>query len=351
MLEATGREGRARLVSVVGQAGIGKSRLAWEFLKYVDGLVEAVYWHQGRSLAYGTGISYWALGEMVRARAGIGEGEETDAATAKLAAMTSEYLPDPDERAWIEPRLAALLGLAETPEGSREELFAAWRTLFQRIAERGTTVMVFEDLQWADRALLDFIDDLLEWSRSSPILVITLARPELLERRPDWGAGRRSVSTTLEPLDRALMAQLLAGLVPGLPASAVEAIVARAEGVPLYAVELVRMLIADGRLEATADGYRPVGDLTSLAVPETLQALVTARLDALDAADRSLLQAAAVLGTSFTPGIARGDRPASPCHCVESRLRSLVRRELLMLDADPRSPDPRPVRVRPGAHP
>ena len=124
----------------------------------------------------------------------------------------------PDERAWVEPRLAALLGLAETPEGSREELFAAWRTLFQRIAERGTTVMVFEDLQWADRALLDFIDDLLEWSRSSPILVITLARPELLERRPDWGAGRRSVSTTLEPLDRALMAQLLAGLVPGLPA-------------------------------------------------------------------------------------------------------------------------------------
>ena len=197
--------------------------------------------------------------------------------------MTKEYLPDPDERAWIEPRLAALLGLAETPEGSREELFAAWRTLFQRIAERGTTVMVFEDLQWADRALLDFIDDLLEWARSSPILVVTLARPELLERRADWGAGRRSVSTTLEPLDRALMTQLLAGLVPGLPASAVEAIVARAEGVPLYAVELVRMLIADGRLEATADGYRPVGDLTSLAVPETLQALVTARLDALDA--------------------------------------------------------------------
>ena len=132
------------------------------------------------------------------------------------------------------------------------------------------------------------------------------------------------------------MTQLLAGLAPGLPGPAVDAIVARAEGVPLYAVELVRMLIADGRLEATADGYRPTGDLTALAVPESLQALVTARLDALDPADRALLQAAAVVGTSFTPTILAAIT-GQPAASLEARLRSLVRRELLTLDADPRS--------------
>ena len=134
LLHATSREGRARLVSIMGQAGIGKSRLAWEFLKYIDGLVEDVYWHEGRSLAYGQGISYWALGEMVRSRARILEADDSATSRTKLEAAVAEYVPDPADRRWVEPRLAALLGLDEAPAGQREELFAAWRTFFERIA-------------------------------------------------------------------------------------------------------------------------------------------------------------------------------------------------------------------------
>ncbi len=150
--------------------------------------------------------------------------------------------------------------------------------------------MVFEDLQWADPGLLDFIDHLLEWSRGFPIFVLTLARPELLERRPDWGAGKRSfTSIFLEPLPAAAMRELLAGLVPGLPEAAVTAIVERADGVPLYAVETVRMLLAEGRLALEGGVYRPVGDLATLAVPETLTALIASRLDGLEPTDRALL--------------------------------------------------------------
>ncbi|MDQ3870493.1 MAG: hypothetical protein M3301_02610, partial [Chloroflexota bacterium] len=198
---------------------------------------------------------------------------------------------------------------------------------------------VFEDLQWADTGLLDFIDHVLDWSRTIPLYVVTLARPELLDKRPDWGAAKRNfTSVYLEPLSEPAMRELLTGLVPGLPGSAVRAIVSRAEGVPLYAIETIRMLVAQGRL-ALADGvYRPSGDLTSLAVPETLTALIAARLDALDAPDRSLLQDAAVLGRSFTPQ-ALAAIAGIDVQDLEPRLRALVRRELLAVEADPRSPE------------
>ena len=199
--------------------------------------------------------------------------------------------------------------------------------------------MVFEDFHHADTGLLDFVDHLMEWSRNVPILILTLARPELLERRPDWGAGKRSfTSIHLEPMPTAAMRELLAGLVPGLPTAARDAIVARADGVPLYAVETVRMLLAQGRLVLEDGVYRPADDLTDLAVPETLTALISARLDELDAADRSLVADAAVLGQSFTPAavaaVSGGMRDA-----LEPRLRALVRRELLVQQVDPRSPE------------
>src|SRR5262245_7561887 len=158
-------------------------------------------------------------------------------------------------------------------------------------------------MHFADAGLLDFIDHMLEWSRGLPIYIVTLARPDLIERRPDWGAGKRNFfSMYLEPLSKENMRELLAGLVPGLPQAAVAAIVARADGIPLYAVETIRTLVADGRL-AEQDGiYVPQGDLTTLAVPETLTALIAARLDALDETDRRLVYDAAVLGQSFTVG-------------------------------------------------
>jgi class 3 adenylate cyclase len=337
LFHATGREGRPRLVSVIGPAGIGKSRLAWEFLKYVDGLLERVWWHDGSSPAYGDGITFWALGEMVRSRARLQETDDESTTRAAIAAMLEEHVPDEVERAWIAPALLSLLGV-ESGVGS-QQLFGAWRTFFERLSATGPVVMVFEDLHHADSGLLDFIDHILEWSRNVPILIVTLARPELLDRRTDWGAGKRSfTSIHLEPLPTAAMRELLAGLVAGLPVAARDAIVARADGIPLYAVETVRMLLAQGRLVLEDGVYRPAGDLTDLAVPETLTALISARLDELDAADRALVADAAVLGQSFSlaavAAVAGQDSAA-----LEPRLRGLVRRELLVLQADPRSPE------------
>ncbi len=251
LFHATGRENRTRLVSVIGPGGIGKTRLAWEFLKYVDGLVDPAWWHDGRSPAYGDGISFWALGEMVRARCHLVETDDEPTTRAKVTETLTTHVPDSEERRWIEPALLALLGI-ESGIGS-EQLFGAWRSFFERLAATAPVVMVFEDFHHADSGLLDFVDHLLEWSRNVPIYVVTLARPELLEKRPDWGAGKRNfTSLYLEPLPEPAMRLLLAGLVPGLPEPAVRAIVARADGVPLYAVETVRMLLADGRLALEA---------------------------------------------------------------------------------------------------
>jgi len=338
LFHATTREHRARLVSVIGPAGIGKSRLAWEFSKYTDGVVETTYWHTGRSPAYGEGISFWALGEMVRRRAGLLETDDVPTTRAKITETVVRWIPDPDERRWIEASLLALLGV-ESMTGGSEQLFGAWRTFFERIAAEGTVTMVFEDFHYADTGLIDFVDHLMEWGRTSPIYVLTLSRPELLGKRPDWGAGKRNfVSLYLEPLSPAAMGELLGGLVPGLPESAARAIVARADGIPLYAVETVRMLLAEGKLSLEDGVYRPVGDLTNLAVPETLTALIASRLDGLEPADRALVSDAAVLGQSFTlAGLAAVSGIAELE--LEPRLRALARQELLTLDTDPRSPE------------
>ncbi len=339
VLHATGRERRVRLVSVTGQAGVGKSRLAWEFLKYIDGVLEPIYWHQGRSPAFGEGVTFWALGEMVRRRAHLAESDDEAVTRERISATLDEYVPEETERRRLEPVLLSLLGSGEAPPGGREELFAGLRTFFERISILGTTVLVFEDLQWADAGVLDFIDNLVEWSIGYPILVVTLARPELLDRRPDWGAGRRDfVALALGPLAEPTMRQLLAGLVPDLPERTVASILARADGIPLYAVEMVRMLAADGRLEETGGAYRVVGDLGDVRVPESLQSLIASRLDALEPVDRALLQDGAVLGQTFSVAALAamtGEDPAA----LEARLRALVRREVLQLDTDPRSPE------------
>ena len=211
-------ERRAHLISVTGIAGIGKSRLAWEFYKYFDGIAETVRWHRGRCLPYGEGVTYWALADMVRMRCRIAEDEEPASAAGKLRAALEEHIPDAEERAFVEPRLGQLLGLAEHEGRDRQELFGAWRLFFERLSDTYPTVLAFEDMQWADASLLDFVEYLLDWSRNHPLLVVTLARPELLEKRPTWGAGQRSfTSLYLEPLPREAMEELLEGLVPGLP--------------------------------------------------------------------------------------------------------------------------------------
>ena len=331
-------ERKAHLISVTGIAGIGKSRLGWEFYKYFDGLPQLTYWHRGRCLAYGDGVTYWALADMVRMRCRIVEDEEPASALEKLRSTLEEHIPDPEERRFVEPRVAQLLGLAVQEARDKQDLFAAWRLFFERLADVYPTVLAFEDMQWADASLLDFVEYLLEWSRNSPLYVITLARPELLERRTNWGAGQRNFSSLyLEPLSAGAMEELLVGLVPGLPASLREQILARAEGVPLYAVETVRMLLDRGALVQEGAVYELVGEIGPLEVPETLHALIAARLDGLSAEERRLLQDAAVLGKTFTRDalatLAGADTD------VEPLLAFLVRKEVLGVQADPRSPE------------
>ena len=337
LFQASAEESRAHLVLVTGIGGIGKSRLSWEFEKYVDGLSLTVLWHKGRCPSYGEGVAYWALAEMVRGRAEILENEDAETAAGKLSATVAAHVPDPEDRSWIEPRLAHLLGLADATF-EREDLFAAWRLFFELLADEAPTVLVFEDLHWADAGLLDFVEYLVEWARSKPIFVVGLARPELGERRPGFGSATRGGFTglPLEPLSDEAMDALLEGLVPGLPQELRDSIRTRAEGIPLYAVETVRMLLNRGQLERSNGNYKLTGDIESLAVPETLHALVAARLDALTSDERRVVQDASVLGKTFVlealaavSGQTAGE--------IEPTLEGLVRKEILFLENDPRS--------------
>jgi predicted ATPase len=337
LFHASAEESKAHLVSVVGIAGIGKSRLAWEFEKYIDGLIDEIWWHRGRCLAYGEGVAYWALAEMVRMRARIGEEEPSDAALAKLRDTLALHVPDAEERSWLEPRLAHLLGLGEATAADRQELFSAWRLFFERLAETAPCVLVFEDLQWAEPGLLDFIDHVLEWSRKLPLYVLALARPEAAAANLA-ATSRNATSLALEPLADEAMDELLDGFVPGLPEELHREILGRAEGVPLYAVETVRMLLDRGLLERHGDTYRPTGPIEELAVPETLHALLAARLDGLTTEERALVHDASVLGKTFTKqGVAAlGGRSDEE---VEALLLGLVRKEVFSLQADARSPE------------
>ncbi|HEY3550086.1 MAG TPA: adenylate/guanylate cyclase domain-containing protein [Gaiellaceae bacterium] len=339
LFHVSAEEGRAQLVSVTGIAGIGKSRLAWEFYKYFDGIVQTIYWHRGRCLAYGEGVTYWALADMVRWRCGIAEDEEPVEAGQKLSAALEEHLLDPEERSFVEPRLAHLLALGEGASYDRQDLFAAWRLFFERLADTYPTILAFEDMQWADASLLDFVEYLLEWSRDKPLFVVTLARPELTEKRPTWGAGHRNfTSLYLEPLSARAMEELLVGLVPGLPPQLREQILERAEGIPLYAVETVRMLLDRSLLVQEGSSYQLVGEVDTLEVPETLHALIAARLDGLSPDERRLLGDAAVLGKTFMPQ-ALAALSGFETTRLEELLTTMVRREVLGLQSDPRSPE------------
>jgi class 3 adenylate cyclase/tetratricopeptide (TPR) repeat protein len=338
LFHASGEESRAQLMLISGVAGIGKSRLAWEFEKYIDGLVQDVFWHRGRCLSYGDGVAYWALAEMVRMRCEIAEEDDADSARQKLRTALEEHVPDDEERRWVEPRLAHLLGLEEGAPGDSENLFSAWRILFERLSEQSPTVLVFEDLQWADAGLLDFVEYLLEWSRSHPLFVLALARPEFAEKRSAWAAKRSFTQLYLEPLLPAAMDELLTGLVPGLPDDLRARILERAEGVPLYAVETARMLLDRGLVERDGDVYRPTGPVEQLEVPESLHALVASRLDGLASEERRLVQDGAVLGKTFTKqGLS--SLTGIPTDELEPLLSSLLRKEILSVQADPRSPE------------
>ncbi|MFN8168032.1 MAG: adenylate/guanylate cyclase domain-containing protein [Candidatus Nanopelagicales bacterium] len=335
LFHATEESGRPRLVVLDGEAGVGKSRLAWEFEKYIDGLSAVITWHRSRCLSYGDGVAFWALAEAVRTRLGLVEADTGDIVSERLDVGLRRYVSNSAEAEWLRPRLAVLLGEAGTSSFPREDLFAAWTAFFEGLNDGGSAVvLLLDDAQHADEGLLDFLDHLLTTARSS-IFVLAVARPELLARRPALG-GRRAAIVRLEPLVDDAMATLVDGLVADLPSETRAALVDRAEGIPLFAVETVRALI-DRDLVVPRDGrYVTAGDvvldLDAIGAPATLQALVAARLDALDPDDRRVLADASVLGLSFTRDglLALGAAPET----LDPALDSLRRRELLTVDSD-----------------
>ena len=321
-LARTLRERRTQLVTLVGVPGIGKSRLVWELAQAVDADPDLiVYWRQGRSLPYGEGVAFWAVGEMVKAQAGILETDSAEAAETKLHEMVADLIPDAESAAWIEGHLRPLVGItgeADPGGDRRDEAFAAWRRFFEALAEHRPLVLVFEDLHWADDILLDFVDHLVDWVNEAPLLVIGTARPELLERRPGWGGGKSNAATvSLAPLSEEETARLFASLLGQsvMPAELQAPLLARAGGNPLYAEEYARMVSERG---APADG----------ALPETVQGIVAARLDALSPEDKALIQDAAVLGKVFWSG-ALAAMTGLQRWTVEESLHRLERKEFV----------------------
>ncbi|HZO61799.1 MAG TPA: AAA family ATPase [Gaiellaceae bacterium] len=297
-----------QLVTIVGVPGIGKSRLVLELYEAIERMPELISWRHGRCLSYGEGITFWALGEMVKAQLGILEGDDATVAEQKLASAAA----DP----WVESHLRPLLGLAGGATGKgdmRDEAFAAWRRYLEELAEERPLVLVFEDLHWADDHLLDFVDHLVEWSTGVPLLVVCTARPEFLSRRPAWGGGKPNALTiSLTALSDDEIARLLADLLGAvLPADTQSELLARAGGNPLYAEEFARMLRDRGR----------VGEL-----PETVQGLIAARLDLLEPDQKALLQDAAVIGTRFWAG-ALGSLDAG--RSLDAGLHQLERKEFV----------------------
>ena len=336
LFHGTEESRRPRLVVLDGEAGVGKSRLAWEFEKYVDGLAAPMRWHRGRCLSYGDGVAFWALAEALRTRFGLLEADAGEVVAERLDAGLAEFVADRSDREWLRPRLAVLLGADGTGSFAREDLFTAWTAFLEHLTHNDrTVVLVIDDAQHADDGMLDFLDHLLGTAQA-PIFVLALARPELLARRPALGARRTSV-VRLDPLDDAAMAQLVDGLVVGLPGASRSALVARADGIPLYAVETVRALI-DRDLVVPREGqYVPAAygvelDLDAIGAPASLHALVAARLDTLTVAERRVVTDASVLGDSFTLDgiIALGAAPDD----VLELLGSLRRKEIISLQTD-----------------
>jgi class 3 adenylate cyclase/tetratricopeptide (TPR) repeat protein len=288
-------EQSVQLVTLVGVPGIGKSRLIAELFQITEADPDLINWRQGRALPYGERVSFWALGEIVKAHAGILESDDSATAEEKLAAMIADLAEDEKEREWLTRLTRPLVGLEGAERTEREEAFAAWRRLLEAAAEQRPLILVFEDLHWADDGLLDFVDHLADWATTVPLLIVATARPELLDRRAGWGGGKRNALTlSIGALSNEETAVLLQRLLdrPVLDADAQQAVLQRAEGNPLYAEEYARMLTEH-------EG----GDLP---LPETVQGLIAARIDALAPEEKALLQDASVIGKVFWPSALPG---------------------------------------------
>jgi class 3 adenylate cyclase/tetratricopeptide (TPR) repeat protein len=309
------REREPQLVTLVGVPGIGKSRLVFELFKALEGGAELVSWRHGRSLPYGEAMTFSALAEIVKGQAGILESDNSEHAEEKLRQAAKAVVAEPADEVWVERHLRPLAGLEADNTGTddrRTEAFAAWRRFLEALAEQRPLVLVFDDLHWADEALLDFVDYLVDWANGVPILVLATARPELLARRPGWGGGKPNTATIqLSPLSEQETATLVHSLL-GRSALSVDVeanLLERAGGNPLYAEEFIRML-----------SERP----GEPALPESVQGIIAARLDALTWEEKELLQDAAVVGKAFWLGALDRERWE-----LEEQLHALERKEFV----------------------
>ena len=329
------QEREPQLVTIVGVPGMGKSRLVAELLTVADADAELINWRQGRCLPYGDGVSYWALGEMVKAQAGILDSDSADEATAKITDAVASLIPDKEEEAGVAGHLRPLVGLSSDASiggAARGEAFAAWRRLFEGMGEQRPTVLAFEDLHWADDGLLEFIDGLVDRASGVPLTVLCSARPELLARRPGWGGGKANATTlTLSALSDDETAQLISGRMDSavLPAELQAALLDRAEGNPLFAEEYIRMLRDHGHLRLEGDTWRV--DVADVPLPDTVQGIIAARLDALTVDEKAVLQTAAVIGKVFWLGSVAAVAEATRVD-TEERLHALERKELVRRD-------------------
>ena len=323
------RAGSPQLVTVTGEPGVGKTRLIREFSAFIDELPELIRFRQGRCLPYGDGVGFWAFGEIVKAQAGILDSDDPEEAGAKLAEAVDAVVDDPAQRDWIRRRLAPLDRRRAQSDAPREELFTAWRRFVEALAYEGRLVLIFEDLHWADVPMLEFIEHLID-EGERPFMVVCAARPELYDRYPRWGEGRRNaIRMALPPLTDSETAVLVSSLLERavLPASTQSVLIERSGGNPLFAEEFIQLLVDRGVIDLESHD-RPVAELHDIPVPESLQALIGSRLDQLPHEDKALLQDAAVVGKVFWSGAL-----AALCGCdepsVHDRLADVLRRELV----------------------
>ncbi len=321
--EAAVEDAGCQLFTLLGSAGVGKSRLVEEF---ISGLGTGATVLVGRCLPYGEGITYYPVVEAIKQATGLADFDLPEVVEAKVCSI----LEGDEHQERVCRHVAQLMGVAESAAG--EETFWAIRRFFEASAREGPLVLVFDDIHWGEPTFLDLVEHIADWSRGSPILLLCMARSDLLDIRPAWGGGKlNAASVSLEPLNEEQAGALVANLLGAaeLPTELAEGIVEKAEGNPLFVEETLAMLIDDGVLIRQDEGWLVIGDLSAVTVPPSIHALLAARLDRLTPEERTVLEAAAVIGKDFFVGAVRDLVPEDARQRVPSDLMALVRKELI----------------------
>jgi len=323
LFEGAAADRACHLFTVLGSAGVGKSRLVEEFVSRLEDRATLL---RGRCLPYGDGITYFPVLEIVKEAAGLADFDAPHVVEAKVCAV----LRDDEQREVVCSRVSQLLGVQET--GSPEETHWAIRRFLEAQAREGPLVVVFDDIHWGEPAFLDLIEHIADWSKEVPLFLLCMARPDLLDLRPTWGGGKMNVTTvSLEPLSNEECERLIASLLGAadLPAVVAERITDAAEGNPLFVEEMLEMLIDDGRLERSNGSWVAVGEMAEVAVPPSISSLLDARLDRLGPGERGVIERASVVGKVFYGGAIQALFGNAAPPNLRELLMGLVRRELV----------------------